>query len=103
MPITDQLPKTIKIGGVTFKIVVTNQGLDSDDHGAMSWDDKKITLSPQIKTKSELKTVLYHEMAHAALAVSGMKWLWSDETEEAVVRMLETLLIPAILRTNDRL
>ena len=84
----------INILGVKVKIKYTNKVLyDGDDllHGSFCADNMTIHVSTTGDEKS-IKSILYHECLHAALAISGVGNLLNLKTEEAIVSMLESAL-----------
>ncbi len=85
-----KLPRKVLIFGKEFEVVVTNlKGL----HGDCDEDKYIIRLHQNLDIDTARKT-LFHETIHAALAVSGHKYMLEDKDgdgkhEEALVRMLE--------------
>jgi hypothetical protein len=85
-------PAFIEIMGQKVKIKVKK----SEDHGLYSHDKKTITVDRDLlDDPEELMSTLFHESIHAALAISGVRWvLGADDEEimpkeEALVRCLE--------------
>lgn len=87
----NSLPRRIAVFGKIFEVQITNlKGL----HGDCNEDTQVIRLHQALDLQAAKRT-LFHEAIHAALAVSGHKYmLLEDEKddgkhEEALVRMLE--------------
>ena len=89
-----KIPKSVRVGGIKVKVI----WCDMDDKwGDFNQDKREIRLSRQLnkKPKDTLLT-LVHEMAHASFRLTGLSEVMGDETEEAVVRNIEQIFIPAI-------
>ena len=85
-------PKTISIAGVSFKILYK----PIEDFGLCDIDKKTITIRETLSKKETLETIL-HESLHACLAVSGLSYLLNNEdTEEALIRCIDSLYIPIV-------
>jgi hypothetical protein len=92
-------PKSIRIAGVTIKVV--RQDLDGDPYGSWSLDSRTIVIDQGLKGK-KLHDTLRHEMVHAAWALGGVAWCESME-EEALNRCLDECFWPAWERVCKRL
>lgn len=60
-----------------------------DAMGEFDRDLRQITLDPHPKYHKHLKSTLFHECLHAALAISGVHAQLSDELEESIVLCIE--------------
>ena len=79
------LPSHVSIFGRKIKVVITNlKGL----HGDFSIDKNLIRIHQAVPVESA-KDTLFHECVHAALAISGHNEMFSEQQEEALVRMIE--------------
>jgi hypothetical protein len=86
------LPKTVKIGGKTIRVVVEPE---LDDWGSYHSDDAVIKISSKCIGRDKLTTdTLRHEMIHAAFDIAGLSYMERFE-EESVVRCLDTVFFPA--------
>lgn len=88
------LPESISVGGISLKIIQDKLKAGEENHGRLNWDERNIGIAPG--NRKDMWATLYHEVVHAATHVSGLFWLLGDDTEEAVVRMVEHILIPVI-------
>lgn len=80
-----ELPSSVSILGRELKVTVTNlKGL----HGDFSLDKSLIRIHQSVPVESA-KDTLFHEMIHAALAISGHNEMLTEGQEEAIVRMME--------------
>lgn len=90
-----KLPKSIQIGGHRIRLKVAP--LD-DCWGTYNHETKTIILSPLLfDDPKNLYSTLRHEMAEAALFISGVAWSERYE-QEPIVRALEEILFPALDR-----
>lgn len=86
-------PKKIQIGGKTINVVID---ANIESWGEYHADKGEIKLSLRcLGSKTMLRDTLRHEMIHAALDISGLSFLKNYE-EEAIVRGLEHILLPAL-------
>lgn len=91
------LPKSVEVGGVRFKVHRKPKNKGDEDFGEIDTDKRVIYVNPSVcKTEKVEWTTLKHEMAHAALYVSGIAYILKGKDEEALVRMLEHILFPAL-------
>lgn len=84
-------PKSIPIMGKNIPIIYKNMGT----RVMGCYQDMAITLNTNRKAHWN-KRVLFHEVLHAVLAISGITNLLSTNTEEAIVECLENNLWPLI-------
>ena len=85
-------PSTITVGGMKFKVVFK----DMDDFGQMDFDKRVISIRKGLSPEDQLDTLI-HEAHHAALGVGGLsKILDCDNTEEALVRIVDYMVIPLV-------
>ena len=92
------LPPTITVGGMEFKIVLK----DMEDFGEMDFDKKVIYIRKGLTQEEELDTLI-HEVHHAALGISGLSNIMDDEnTEEALVRIVDYLVMPIVKQEYKR-
>ena len=91
-------PKSISIAGVPFKI----QYKQINDYGLCDIDKRIITIRESLSNQETLETIL-HESLHACLAVSGLSYLLnSEDTEEALIRCIDSLYIPIVKNQLSR-
>jgi len=87
-----KLPSKILIGGIEFKIILK----DIEDFGIMDFDARVIYIRESLTREEQLDTLL-HEVHHAALGISGLSNIINDDnTEEALVRLVEHMVVPII-------
>jgi len=87
-----KLPSKILIGGIEFKIILK----DIEDFGIMDFDARVIYIRESLTREEQLDTLL-HEVHHAALGISGLSNIINDDnTEEALVRLVEHMVVPVI-------
>ena len=90
------LPDYIMIGGKKVQIIIKDMDLIgqyiSDQDGA------RIFLK---KDQPNLLDALFHELVHACLDISGVGYLFDEGQEEAIVRCLENILLPALINLNE--
>jgi Zn-dependent peptidase ImmA (M78 family) len=87
-----KLPPNILVGGMEFKIVFK----DTEDYGAMHFDEKIIYIRKGLTEEEQLDTLI-HEVHHAALSISGVSHILDDDnTEEALVRLVEHMVMPIV-------
>lgn len=91
------LPKSLKIGGLTYKVKV-GPGCGGDDNFGWTNNDARVIElnSDNCKTEELLWETFRHEAMHAVMHISGLKFILGEKTEEAVVRAMESLLLPAL-------
>jgi len=81
-----------------FKIVLK----DMDDFGEMDFDKKIINIRKGLTQEEELDTLI-HEVHHVALGISGLSNIMDDEnTEEALVRIVDYLVMPIVKQEYKR-
>ena len=86
------LPSAIMVGGMQFKIVFK----DMDDFGVMDFDKKIIFIRNGLTEEEQLDTLI-HEVHHVALGISGLSNILDcDNTEEALVRIVDYLVMPIV-------
>ena len=88
------LPKYVDVLGERIKIRV--EPLD-DNHGQFDREKMIITIDED-QTLDEIYSAYLHEVLHAAFWISGLSFLLGDKLEEAIVRMLERVLIKVITK-----
>lgn len=89
----ERKPKSINILGHKISVVIVDH-LDDEDQalvGAFNADTKTIFLE-----KGCEKSVLFHEVIHAALYLSGNSQGLSNNREESIVLALEHAIFPLI-------
>lgn len=89
-----QIPKSVDIGGKTWKIVVKTRLVDEDGCkllGQFRPNDSTILLEKQ-DNHEEMLSTLMHEIIHAALYMSGWNEMLIGQQEEALTRALENML-----------
>jgi len=75
-----------------FKVVFK----DMDDFGQMDFDKRVISIRKGLSPEDQLDTLI-HEAHHAALGISGLSnILDEDNTEEALVRIVDYMVIPIV-------
>lgn len=87
-PKKQRRPRVVSILGVKVKVRYISKELhdDSDQlHGAFNADTMEIFIS----TKSDVSSVLLHEVCHALLYISGCSQRLSEKDEEAIVTAME--------------
>ena len=88
-------PKSLVIGGRKVKVVMKDELKADDGEEAFGlFSDGLIEIS-RGTPQDEMVATLLHECIHAALSVSGVGGLLSDQQEEAVCRAVE-LIAPNI-------
>ena len=81
-----------------FKIVLK----DMEDFGEMDFDKKIINIRKGLTQEEELDTLI-HEVHHVALGISGLSNILDDEnTEEALVRIVDYLVMPIVKQEYKR-
>ena len=86
------LPSTVTVGGMQFKIVFK----DMDDFGVMDFDKRIISIRNGLTEEEQLDTLI-HEVHHVALGISGLSNILDcDNTEEALVRIADYLVMPIV-------
>lgn len=87
--------KSISVGGQRFRIRFAYLG---GDYGHMIFDDRVILISESLRgNEKQLFLTITHELFHAALHVAGVSFS-KRQDEEALVRALEHLFLPAFFR-----
>lgn len=88
-------PRSVTVGGVKIPVKIDPE---MEAWGSYDGDAPLITLSSKVlKSHKLMFDTLRHEMTHAAFHVSGIAYLKRFD-EEAVVRCVETILLPALDR-----
>lgn len=86
--------KSISVGGAVFRI---EHDPKIKDWAEMRFDERTIALNKPKCSPAEFRRLVRHELAHAALAMSGLdEMLKESRLEEALVCCIENLLFPAI-------
>ena len=93
------LPKSIRIAGVTVKVVERDLS-EMECYGLWNMDKKTITIGKGLSPKLRRET-LCHEMLHAVLDLSGVGFT-QGFPDEAVVRAIETHFLGAWERVQTR-
>jgi hypothetical protein len=67
---TVELPDSIKVGGLVFKVHLVKdlKSADKPCFGTMSWDEQRINLDSAIPTKEFVANIVWHEVMHALWA-----------------------------------
>lgn len=87
-----KLPPNILVGGMEFKIILK----EIEDFGGMDFDNRIIYIRKSLTKEDQLDTLI-HEVHHAALGISGLSNILDDDnTEEALVRLVEHMVMPII-------
>lgn len=69
---------------------------EMDDYGEMDFDKKIISIRKGLSPEDQLDTLI-HECHHAALGISGLSNILDCEnTEEALVRIVDYMVIPIV-------
>lgn len=86
--------KSIQVAGHRVRLKVDPS---LTDWANFDLDKKLISISLQAAAESEesLAVIIKHEVFHAALRLSGVSFTMSAELEEAVVRCMEQIFLPA--------
>lgn len=95
-----KLPNSVVIGGRRIKVQFKEM---KETWGFYSHDKRTIELSTKLKAPEKNKAAwetLVHECTHAALAMGGLDHILDESTEEAVVRCLEHMFLPALEALN---
>jgi len=75
-----------------FKVVFK----EMDDFGQMDFDKRVIMIRKGLSPEEQLDTLI-HEAHHAALGVGGLSNILDcDNTEEALVRIVDYMVIPLV-------
>lgn len=92
-----KVPKSISVGGRKIPIDIRPM---KKRLGEFDPDTRRIALDPSVlKTRREFRSVLVHEVLHAALELGGVAGdRISPKAEEQVVNAIEALAAPAIVR-----
>ena len=93
-----KLPSKMLIGGMEFKIILK----EIEDFGIMDFDARVICIRKSLTEEEQLDTLM-HEVHHAALGVSGLSNILNDDNlEEALVRMVEHMVVPIIKEEHKK-
>ncbi len=90
----------VRVGGVDFKVLVAPIDADLDSLGHTKIHEKTITIDASLVGQDKDR-VLFHEMIHAALGVSGWDAYLKEDKDEGIVTALEMLLFPIFGRPFD--
>ena len=90
-----KLPSNILIGGMEFKIILK----EIEDFGVMDFDARVIYIRKSLTEEDKLDTLM-HEVHHAALGLSNV--LNDDNLEEALVRLVEHMVVPIIKEEHKK-
>jgi hypothetical protein len=90
-----RIPRKVQIAGCDFKVVFREM---KDRFGEYNHDLREIRLHKRYRnsTSQIAWDTLLHEMLHASLAMGGVSYALGDANEEAVVRNIEQLFLPAL-------
>ena len=96
------------VAGHTFKVVWKDLKTAGEDGGALfgccDVDEKVIYIEQTITSHKVARDTICHEATHAVLELSGLKHLPGfEEIEEAVVRAIDYLYLPAVDDITKRL
>lgn len=86
------------MGGHDFALVWVSEDDDPDLWGEVKMDRREIRLSAKCLRLNQATETLVHEMIHVALGLSGQDELMSEQQEEALVRAMDYLLVPALIQ-----
>ena len=93
-----KLPSKILVGGMEFKIILK----EIEDFGGMDFDNRIIYIRKSLTKEDQLDTLI-HEVHHAALGISGLSNILDDDnTEEALVRLVEHMVMPIIKEEHKK-
>jgi hypothetical protein len=93
------IPKRVRVAGHWIKVRWDDLG---GVFGQYDQDKMEIVLSNNIKGDPDTAwETLYHEMMHASLGLSGLAEILGETTEEAIVRNVEYIFLPAISELSD--
>jgi hypothetical protein len=96
-----EIPKeTLHIGGIVHTISREPLG---ENHGEYNCDTKVLKIDNTGSEESQDQCVA-HEIIHAAFYTSGLHYILEThgELEEAIVRCIENIALPAIYEYNKR-
>lgn len=88
-------PKSVEVLGKNYSIAYTPVKEMEQLLGDISFEDKVIRIRNGL-SDVETHNTLLHEIIHAVLYDSGMKFLMSGKMEEALTRALENGLGPLV-------
>lgn len=107
----DGIPKYLSVLGVKYRIDISKDTLRDSDLaadeevefcGLTDNDAKVISLAAYQDSSKRWKTLL-HEYIHAALFVGGTGHLLEDNSEEAIVRNVESAMVQLIEQVGPQL
>jgi len=81
------LPTIVSVLGVEFSVEYSD--LSNDNLCGDSCIDKRLIRVSTHLTNDMMRSTLFHECIHMALAVGGVNQLFNGKVEEAIVRCLE--------------
>jgi hypothetical protein len=96
----------ISIGGNPWIIELVDrksidrENIDINAHGFCDPDARKIQIAVEGKSEDLINRVILHEITHAMLFVSGLSELVSNELNEGICVMMESICYP-IMRFRD--
>jgi hypothetical protein len=82
-----QIPKTVKVGGITYDVVEVDHDLcvnQKEVHGKIEYNFCKITIRSDMQSKQLMELTFLHELVHAMARERNLDWGDNDElyTEE---------------------
>lgn len=89
-----KLPDKVEILGTAFAISYQKR-IAGNLFGETLPDTKRIKIKSDL-TPAALEATLFHEMMHAALFMSGLSQIVTEDMEEAIIRAIEHGLAPHI-------
>jgi len=96
------LAKSVTQAGQLIRIKMDPK-LSDEYCGILDTETHTIHLNPKhCKDEESSYSTVYHELVHHALHVTGISYLLPAGTEETVVRMIENILLPSILRLDRK-
>jgi hypothetical protein len=94
--------KSITVAGHRVRIKIDPNLHDA--WGEYDADAKCITVGLRVFDEPDkFAETVTHELVHAALALSGVSFAMDGRTEEAVVRCMEQIFLPALGKFNSQL
>lgn len=99
-----KLPKSLTILGQKWTIKVTKKGLGKNSAGECQPRQNLILIDPSYCYEAQ-KEILFHELAHAVIATSGLSLIlngFNDNLEEIIIEHLSPVLY-GVLKENGLL
>lgn len=87
----------VPIAGIPFSVKWVEH-LSGGDWAEFDCESREIILSERHSSKVSALESLLHEMAHGALWSGGLSYVLDNNLEEAVVRNIEQIYLPAVLK-----